>query len=67
MSTGDFAVPAAKIAPVLAALAAHDITATAVHTHLIGEEPRVYFIHFWADGSLRDVLAGLRSAVDAAR
>lgn len=50
-----------------AALAAHGIAATAVHTHLIGESPHLYYMHFWADGPLADVLAGLRAALDAAR
>jgi hypothetical protein len=67
VATGDFAVPGPRVNAVLTALATHDITATAVHTHLIGESPQVYFIHFWADGALPDVLAGLRSALDAAR
>lgn len=38
-----------------------------VHSHLIGEQPSLYYIHFWADGSPTDVLRGLRAALDAAR
>ena len=67
VATGDFAVLERHVAPLLDALASHGITATAVHTHMIGEAPRVYFIHFWADGPLTAVCAGLRAALDAAR
>ena len=67
IATGDFTVLAAKVAPVFDALTAHGITATALHSHLVGEEPRLYYMHFWADGPLPDVLRGLRAALDAAR
>ena len=65
VSTGDFAVTADKLDPLLSTLAAHGIAATAVHSHLIGESPRLSYVHFWADGPLRDVLRGLRAALDA--
>ncbi len=67
VATGDFAVLGPKVAPVLEALAAHGITATAVHSHLVGEAPTIYYMHFWADAPLPDVLGGLRAALDAAR
>ncbi len=67
VATGDFAVVGRHVDPVLDALATHGITATAVHSHLIDEEPTIYYIHFWADGPLEDVLRGLRAALDAAR
>lgn len=66
VATGDFAVSGTKVDPLLQALAAHGILATAVHSHMIDESPRIYFIHFWADGPLRDTLAGLKAALDAA-
>lgn len=67
VATGDFAVLGAKVRGVVDALATHGITATAVHSHLIGEQPTIYYIHFWADGRPADVFAGLRAAIDAAR
>ncbi len=67
VATGDFAVVGDKVSPVIGALASHGITATAAHSHLIGERPTIYYIHFWADGAPADVLRGLRAAVDAAR
>ena len=50
VATGDFAVLGTKVRGILDALATHGITATAVHSHLIGEHPTLYYIHFWADG-----------------
>lgn len=52
---------------VLGAFAAHGITAEALHTDMVGESPPVHFIHFWADGSLADVVSGLKAALDAAK
>lgn len=67
VATGDFAVTGPHVQRLLTALATSGITATAVHMHMIDESPKIYFIHFWADGPLPRVLAGLRAAVDAAR
>ena len=67
VATGDFAILADRVDPVLQALAGHHIAATALHTHLVGEEPKVYYIHFWADAPFLEVLSGLRAALDAAR
>ncbi len=67
VATGDFAVTGDKVNGMLGVLAKHGIAATAVHTHLIDEQPHLYYIHFWADGPLEEVLRGLRAALDAAR
>lgn len=67
VATGDLAVLGTALDPVLDALAEHGITATAVHNHLVGESPTIYYVHFWADGPVGDVLAGLRATLDAAR
>ncbi|MCI0433540.1 MAG: DUF1259 domain-containing protein [Gemmatimonadetes bacterium] len=67
VATGDFTVLGRHVDAVLDALAGHGITATAVHSHLIDEDPTLYYIHFWADGALPDVLGGVRAALDAAR
>lgn len=67
VATGDFALGGSAVQPVLRALAGHGITATALHSHLVGETPALYYIHFWADGPPAEVLAGLRAALDAAR
>ena len=67
VATGDFSITADKVTPVLNALVAGGIQPTALHTHLIGELPKIYYMHFWADGKLSDVLNGLRAALDEAR
>src|ERR1041385_4205935 len=67
VATGDFSITGDKVESVLGALTSHGISATALHSHLIGEEPKIYYMHFWADGKVADVLAGLRAALDAAR
>lgn len=67
VATGDFAVTGDRVEPVIGALTAHGITATGIHNHLIGETPPLYYIHFWADGHPADVLAGIKSALDAGR
>jgi hypothetical protein len=67
VAMGELAVLGDRVAPVVGALAAHRIAATAVHNRLIGETPPVYDIHFWADGAPGDVMAGIKAALDAAR
>ena len=67
VATGDFAVTGRQVEPMLKAFATHGITATALHTHMIGESPTLYFIHFWAAAPLAKLVAGLRAVVDAAR
>lgn len=67
VTTGDFSVLARQLQPVLRALAANGITATAVHNHLVGATPNVYYAHFWGDGSLDKLLAGLKAALDSAK
>jgi hypothetical protein len=67
VATGDFSVLARQLQPVLRALAANGITATAVHNHLVGATPNVYYAHFWGDGPLDKLLVGLKAALDAAK
>ena len=67
VATGDFSVLAAQVRPIIRALAANGITATAVHNHLVGAQPNVYYIHFWGDASMPALLRGIRAALDAAR
>jgi hypothetical protein len=67
VATGDYSVLGDRVQSVLRVLAANGITATAVHSHMIGETPKIYYIHFWADGAPQTVLNGLRAALDAGR
>jgi len=55
---------AAEVNPVLRALRAHGIEVTAVHNHMLDEEPRLFFMHFWAMGDGGRLAEGLRAALD---
>jgi len=67
VATGDFAVTAGELPHLLSALAANGVTATALHHHLVGEEPKIYFVHSWGDAPLADLLRALRAALDATK
>ena len=62
--TGDFVLRAAEVNPVLRALRGHGIEVTAVHSHMLDEEPRLFFMHFWAVGDAVGLAQGLRTALD---
>jgi hypothetical protein len=62
---GDFTMLSHEVAPVIRALASHDIEVTAIHNHMVHEEPRVFFLHFWGVGNAADLALGLKAALDA--
>jgi hypothetical protein len=62
--TGDFVLRAAEVNPVLGALRGHGIEVTAVHNHMLDEQPRLFFMHFWAVGDAIRLAEGLRAALD---
>lgn len=62
--TGDFVLRGSEVNPVLRALRDHGIDVTALHSHMIGEEPRLYFMHFWANDDAVTLAKGLRAALD---
>ena len=47
--TGDFVLSSDEVNPVIRALRANDIDVTAVHSHMLDEQPRLFFLHFWAN------------------
>jgi hypothetical protein len=61
--TGDFVLTAREVNPVLKALRQHGIEVTAIHNHMLGEEPRLFFLHFWANDDARRLAEGLRAAL----
>ena len=63
-TTGDFVLIGKEVDPVMRALRSAGIEITALHTHMIGEQPTLYFMHFWAVGSASQLAATLRRAVD---
>jgi Domain of Unknown Function (DUF1259) len=61
---GDFVMRANEVDPVMRALRANGIQATSLHSHLLNEEPRLYFMHFWANEDAMKLARGLREALD---
>jgi hypothetical protein len=62
--TGDFVLRGSEVNPVIRALRDHGIEVTALHSHMIDEEPRLYFMHFWANDDAITLAKGLRAALD---
>ena len=62
--TGDFVLLGSEVNPVIAALRANGIEVTAVHSHMLMEEPRLFFMHFWANDDAVKLARGLRAALD---
>ena len=61
--TGDFVLVAKEVNPVLKALRDNGIEVTAIHNHMLQDEPRLFFMHFWANAALDGELAGLHEAL----
>lgn len=62
--TGDFVLIAAEVNPVIKSLRASGIEVTSLHNHLLNDEPRLFFMHFWANDDAAKLAAGLRQALD---
>ena len=62
-TSGDFVLVADEVNPVLRELRAHGIAPTALHSHMLRESPRLFFMHFWAVGSPEAIGAGLKAAL----
>jgi hypothetical protein len=62
--TGDFVLLASEVNPVIKALQANGIEIMALHSHMLDEQPRVFFMHFWANDDAHKLATGLRAALD---
>jgi uncharacterized protein DUF1259 len=62
-TTGDFVLTADEVNPVISELEAHHILVTALHSHMLTEQPRLFFMHFWSVGSPESVGAGIKAAL----
>jgi hypothetical protein len=62
--TGDFVMTAKEVDPVMRALRSGGIEVTALHNHMLDDEPRLFFMHFWANQDAQTLARGLRSALD---
>lgn len=61
---GDFTMLADEVAPVIKALVEHGIEVVAVHNHMVHEQPRIFFLHYWGTGNAARLAEGLRAALD---
>jgi hypothetical protein len=62
--TGDFVLTADEVNPVIRALQEGGIEVTAVHSHMLTEQPRLIFMHFWANDDAIRLARGLRAAIE---
>jgi hypothetical protein len=62
--TGDFVLTGEEVNPVIKALRASGIEITALHSHMLTEQPRLLFMHFWANDDALKLARGLRAALD---
>ncbi len=62
--TGDFVLTAPEVNPVLRALRDNGIEVTAIHNHMLDDEPRLFFMHFWANDDAQKLAKGVRAALD---
>src|SRR5258707_4943431 len=62
--TGDFLVTGNEVNPLIRALRAGDIEVTAIHSHMLDEQPRMFFIHFWANDEALKLARNVRTALE---
>jgi hypothetical protein len=62
--TGDFVLVGKEVNPVIKALRENGIAVTALHSHMLEEQPRLFFMHFWANDDALKLAKGLRAALD---
>jgi hypothetical protein len=61
---GDIAMRESELNPVVKALHTHDLDVVAIHNHMIGENPRILFLHYYGSGPASALAAGFRAALD---
>ncbi len=62
--TGDFVLIASEVNAVIRALRSNGIVVTALHSHMLNETPRLFFMHFWGNGDATHLARGVRAALD---
>jgi hypothetical protein len=62
--TGDFVLIGSEVNPVASALRQNGIEVTAIHNHALGDQPRLFYMHFWANDDPLKLAQGLRAALD---
>jgi hypothetical protein len=62
-ATGDFVLTADEVNAVISALEERHIEVTALHSHMLTEQPRLFFMHFWGVGSPELIAEGIKAAL----
>jgi hypothetical protein len=62
-TTGDFVLIAKEVNPVVKALRQHGIEVTAIHSHMLNDQPRLFFLHFWANDDVNKLADGMKAAL----
>jgi hypothetical protein len=63
VTTGDFVLTGDEVNPVIKALVEHNIAVTAVHNHMLTDNPRIFFLHFWGNDTPENLASGLKDAI----
>jgi hypothetical protein len=61
---GDFTMTEDEVAPVIKTLIENGIEVVAVHNHMVHEQPRIFFLHYWGVGNAVQLAKALRAALD---
>jgi hypothetical protein len=62
-TTGDFVLTANEVNPVISALESYRVRVTALHSHMLTDQPRLFFLHFWAIGAPEAIAGGIKAAL----
>jgi hypothetical protein len=62
-ATGDFVLVGSEVPLVEQSLTSHGFEVTALHSHMIGDSPPLYYMHFWAVDTPGTIAAGLKDAL----
>lgn len=66
-TAGDFVLTAEEVNPVISTLLDHQIQVTALHNHMLEEQPRLFFMHFWGSGPTERIAGGIKASLDKVR
>jgi hypothetical protein len=61
---GDFTMLEDEVSPVIKALIENGIEVVAVHNHMVHEQPKIFFLHYWGVGNAEQLARGLKAALD---
>ena len=61
---GDFTMLQSEVESVIKALVTNGIEVVAVHNHMVNEEPRIMFLHYWGIGNAEQLAKGLKAALE---